>query len=362
MRPALVVPLLILGLWFALSWWGERGQRLALQETQNRPTVREELLEKEIRRLTADTQRLEREYLVSEQAKQRAIGNLGQAVQLLQKKERSRPKAAEMDPEEREQVLESMRQNLALVRRINRGLQLNGGGWLRILSLEGVEERKLNEVMLSVVGQDGLYEGAYLASSCRIHMDRESGEVRLVLGKGTRFVRNKKVPFDEGFELSFESHWPRIFAKDLHELITSAGEWPKPKQKPLPRSDLRTVMQWRDRLDGFFEALSVTGPRLELQELKGVGHGDFEGVSLFGYSKTGILERRLKAQKMEFWIDKARDRVELRLTDGYVEDESGRVGFPKKTWRMFLPTMGARQAGSLLAGFVHYASPSPKRR
>lgn len=352
---------MVLGLWTALSWWGERSQRVALAELLQEPTARERLQEQEILRLRADRLRLEKDLLAAEQDKQRAISNLAKVVKRLQANNLERELAREVDRAAQKQQLRELEENLALVQRINGALRRNGGGWLRMLSLESRDGKVLRDVMLNVVGQDGLSQGSYLASSCKILMDRESGRVRLLLGKGIRFALKKKLPYDDGLELAFESHWPRLFAKDLHELITFEGEWPKPKPKIQAHGDLKVLRLWRERLDAFFEALAVKGPRLELQDLKGVGLGDFDGVSLFGYTKAGILERRMKASRMEFWIDKDRDRVELRLMDGYVEDEAGRVEFPKKTWRMVLPGMGARQAGNLLAGYVRYAGGKTER-
>jgi len=363
LRPAAVISLTILCLWALLSWWGERGQRLLLEEAVAGPSARERLLDTQNRALSADKLQLEKHLLRAEREKQKALENLTLAVQRLQSREIAKEKAAEEeDPVKRKQELATLRDNLMLVRRLNRSLRMNGGGWIRLLSLDELEGQELRGVMLSVVGEDGLHEGAYLASTCRFHMNRATGRVRLVLGKGTRFVRRKKLPFGDGLELTFEGHWPRIFAKDIHELLTLEGSWPTPKAKPRPSGDLRIVRLWRERLDAFFEALSVKGPRLELQELGGVGLGAFEGVSIFGYSKKGLLERRMKAQRMEFWIDKARNRVELRLTDGYVEDDVGKVEFPKKTWRMVLPGMGAEEAGGLLAGFVSYFGTSKQGR
>jgi len=353
---------MILGLWTALSWWGERSQRVALAELLQEPTARERLQEQEILMLRADRLRLEKDLLAAEQDKQRATSNLAKVVKRLQAMHQKRERSREVDPAVQKQELRELKENLALVQRINGALRRNGGGWLRMLSLDSRDGKVLQNVMLNVVDQDGLSQGSYLASTCRILMDRESGRVRLLLGKGIRFAMKKKLPYDDGLELAFESHWPRLFAKDLHELITFEGEWPKPKPKKIQtHGDLKVLRLWRERLDAFFEALAVKGPRLELQDLKGVGLGDFDGVSLFGYTKAGILERRMKASRMEFWIDKDRDRVELRLVDGYVEDEAGRVEFPKKTWRMVLPGMGARQAGDLLAGYVRYAGGKTER-
>lgn len=362
MRRVAVLTLTILCSWALLSWWGERGQRLALEEAVAGPTPREVLQEKRIRELGADKLRLEQDLLRAERAKQRAIENLTVAVQRLKASETRKSGKGTEDPEKREQELTTLRENLELVRRLNRSLRMNGGGWIRILSLDERKGKELRGVMLSVVGEDGLNEGAYLASTCRLHMDRATGRVWLVLGKGTRFVRRKKLPFDDGLELSFEGHWPKLFAQDLHDYLALEGDWPKPKAAPRPNGDLKIIAMWRERLDAFFEALSVHGPRLELQDLGGVGLGDFEGVSLFGYSKKGLLERRMKAAKLEFWVDKARDRVELRLTDGYVEDDGGRVDFPKKTWQVVLPGMGAQEAQKLLAGFVRHVGSTRRER
>ncbi|MFQ5503775.1 MAG: hypothetical protein ACE5F1_03140 [Planctomycetota bacterium] len=269
----------------------------------------------------------------------------------------SRP--AEVAAPEPEKLKRRILEEQAFRRGINKGLMNAGISRLRFQRIGAREEAELGDVRLLGFDEEGLLEGVYLAKRCVFELDRSKGKLAISLAGVVQFIGEKRFAV-ETHTIELEPEKPRALEESLGSYLKTSGEYPVERESP-GSSELEVLEVWRERLVTFLER-AAQDTRYELQRIRRVENGGFSDVELLGYTKTGRLTSRIKARRMEVWIDTDRERVELRFHDGFIDISSGRMRFPGRWYTLPMANAKRRDTERLLTGFVHSYGSFPKGR
>ena len=249
--------------------------------------------------------------------------------------------------------LEALRAHLSFVKSLDATLRRSGADWLRILEVDERKGKDLLGVRVLELDPSGLPNGVHIAKRAQVTLDRSTGIGRIELFDSVRVLQRKRFPRVARHAIEFEPDQPRVFEAELGGLIVARGSYPVAKAKPAPtKSELLELALWKDRLDSFFAELPGE-ERWTLHKLASADNDGFGGVEVLGYTKKGRLVRRIRAKRLIVVHVAAEDRVELRLSHGFVESDAGRVTFgPGRPYRLPLPGVKAARAQSILTGRV----------
>lgn len=337
--------------WALLGWAGEADARRELARGRAGLEKRVEQLESAQDGLLVEKARLECRLLEQELRRRRQLDSITALGARLQEIESQADEvAAPATATDRDRL----RARVELTRKVNRLIRRNGADWVRFLEIAGREGRSLLGVRLLLLDEDGLPDGAFLAERCALELDRGTGLAALVLSGVVRVIDRARLPRIETHRVEFEPPDVRGFEVELAPYLSIKGEYPAPEAKaPLSREDLEELLLWRDRLTAFL-ARAGGEDRLELHRLEDLGPAAFLGVEVLGYTKKGLWLRRLKAARLEVWVDEDTEAVELRLQDGFMDSSAGRTAFPaERSFRYPLRGLSRSEAERLLTGFVH---------
>ena len=346
--------------WAGLSWWAERDAR-----TQAEGRLLE--LGKRFDAELVDVERERDEALAQDRLKAERIRRLERQLFVTKRKELSAIEALAKSPankaqtgtdapcskDERAALREDFAARQDVLGRLNRAFLAAGISWLRFFELEALEGTELSGVRLALHDKNGILEGMISAKTCRIKLDRATGYARIEFEEAWRYIDKNSYAVEKDYAIEFELEEPEVLERELGPLLTVHGAYPiaRPKAKPANVFSIRDRQLWRDRLDTFFELVSTKNSRIRLQHFVSIENKGFTGIDLLTYGETGLLEKRIHAGRMEVWIDRGLDRVELRLHDGFIQGAESRTAFPKRAYRLTFAGVDTKKAGRLLSGF-----------
>jgi hypothetical protein len=347
--------------WAVLGWRAEvdRSERLAAEQGE----VLRRLAAAEDRGEDGERTRrdLEKKLLASELAREqgkKALVELGGRVG-------SPPALPPVAKEEaaRERELSDLRARQDRLLRINQAMRRTGADWLRFLEIGDVVQRELHDVRLLTTNDAGIVDGAFAAGRCRIELDRAASRVRITLFDVVRIEGKNRSPRQTDHLVEFEPIDPRAFEVEMQPSLIVTGDWPAPPPRPpVTVGELETLTLMRERL-GTLLARSAGSERMEVFALGRVAERAFHDVEILGYTAKGRLERRLRAARLEVWVDGDTAAVELRLYDGFLEDATSKIGFPTdRPYRLALAGITAPDAERALTGYVQTYRSLPGQR
>jgi hypothetical protein len=247
--------------------------------------------------------------------------------------------------------------------RINQTKRRTGADWLRFLEIGDFVQRELVDVRLLTTSEAGVVDGAFAAGRCRVELDRATSRARIALFDVVRIEGKSRSPRESEHLVEFEPIDPRAFEIEMQPSLFVTGDWPAPPQRaPVTAGELETLTLMRERL-GSLMARSAGSERMEVFALGRVADHAFHDVEILGYTAKGRLERRLRAARLEVWVDADTAAVELRLYDGFLEDATAKIGFPaERPYRLALAGITAHDAERALTGYVQTYRSLPGQR